>query len=172
MKNSLLLMCLLVLSFTNSAEVIFSDKYGFTLEIKQQVNVDQSIAYQQFLRIDQWWNAEHTYFGDSSKLILQAKAGGCFCEINGKKQVLHMTVSYVEPNKEIRLLGGLGPLQMMAVQGAMSWQFKKLNNNSTMIIQRYHVTGAIKGGLDKLAPIVDKVQTGQLNKLVEKLKNN
>jgi hypothetical protein len=31
-----------------------------------------------------------------------------------------MAVSYVEPNTELRMIGGLGPLQIMGVQGGMS----------------------------------------------------
>ena len=80
-----------------------------------------------------------------------------------------MVVSYVEPNKEVRMLGGLGPLQMMAVNGAMSWSFKDLENGKTLITHRYIVTGYYDEGLDKLAPVVDAVQTGQVKRLVESL---
>jgi len=84
-------------------------------------------------------------------------------------EVLHMTVSYVNPNTEIRMIGGLGPLQMMGVQGGMSWKFNPLSELQTEIIHRYQVVGFMPDGLDKLAAIVDRVQMTQVNALVSKL---
>lgn len=151
------------------SEVLSKSPHGFTLQIERNVNVSHQQAYQQFLNIAEWWNADHTYFGKSENLFIEGKAGGCFCEIEGDKQVLHMTVTYVEPNKEIKMVGGLGPLQMMGISGGMSWKFESLGNNKTKIIHRYQVNGTIDGGLDKLAPIVDQVQTIQVNALAETL---
>ncbi|SFC91703.1 hypothetical protein [Pseudoalteromonas denitrificans] len=79
-----------------------------------------------------------------------------------------MTVSYMNPNNEIRMIGGLGPLQMMGIQGGMSWQFKKISDSKTHIIHKYQVVGFVPDGLDKLADIVDKVQTIQVNNLAKK----
>ena len=67
-------------------------------------------------------------------MTIEAKAGGCFCEKSEEKEVLHMTVSYVEPNKEIRMVGGLGPLQMLGVHGGMSWKFEAIDANTTKIL--------------------------------------
>ncbi len=162
---------LLLLSFNLNAEVISSDSNGFLIQIESDVAVNASTTYNQFIKVGDWWNAEHTYFGKSENLSLQATAGGCFCEIEGNNQVLHMTVSYVDPGKEIRMIGGLGPLQMMGVYGGMSWKFVSTGKNKTRIIHRYQVSGYTDGGLDKLADIVDKVQTIQVESLVTKLKN-
>lgn len=152
-----------------SAKVLSSAANGFEIRIEGIAHTDPATAYQQFVQVGEWWNSEHTWFGKSADLSIDARAGGCFCEKDGKRQVLHMTVSYVDPNKEIRLVGGLGPLQMLGVHGGMSWQFESMGNNKTRIIQTYHLTGYMKEGLDKLAPIVDQVQTIQLNGLVKKL---
>jgi len=160
---------LLFLPFNLSAEVLSSSANGFTIQIERQVAAEPATAYQQFIKVGDWWNADHTYYGQSANLTLDARAGGCLCEIDGDKQVLHMTVSYVEPGKEVRMIGGLGPLQMMGVHGGMSWQFVPVGKSETKIIHRYQVTGFMDGGLDKLAPIVDKVQTLQVELLVTKL---
>jgi hypothetical protein len=163
----ILFLCL----FSHSAlsEIISSNAIGFQINIKRTVNVNSKQAYAQFMKIGEWWNADHTYFGQSENLSIQAKAGGCFCEKSGEKEVLHMTVSYVDPEKEIRMIGGLGPLQMMGVQGGMSWKFIDINDNQTQIVHHYQVSGFSKDGLEFLAPIVDKVQTQQVDSLVNKL---
>ena len=157
------------LPFKTISQVISKSEHGFTIQIKQEANVDSKTAYQQFLKVNEWWNAEHTYFGKSENLFIEAKANGCFCEVEGDKQVLHMIVSYVEPNKEIKMIGGLGPLQMMGVNGGMSWKFIDLGNNKSKVIHHYQVSGAIDGGLDKIAPFVDQVQTIQVSALINKL---
>ena len=168
MKKSIFL---LLISFNVSAEVISADQHGFEINIEKIVRVDYKTAYQQFVKVGEWWDGDHTYFGDSKKLSIMPKAGGCFCEILDDKEVLHMTVSYVEPYKEIRMVGGLGPLQMLGVHGGMSWKFEVIDKNTTKVIHHYQVVGYMKGGFKSLAPIVDKVQTIQVMRLANKLEN-
>jgi len=152
-----------------NAEVMNKSAASFSIEIKVETGQSIETVYQQFLNVSDWWDGEHSWFGSAENFYLEPKAGGCFCEVDGDRQVQHMVVSYVEPNKEVRMLGGLGPLQMMAVNGAMSWSFKDLENGKTLITHRYTVTGYYDEGLDKLAPVVDAVQTGQVKRLVESL---
>ena len=168
---------LLLLPLNLNAEVLSSGTNGFIIQIESQADAVPAVAYQQFINVGDWWNAEHTYYGKSENLSIDAKAGGCFCEIEGNKQVLHMTISYVDPGSssnspEIRMIGGLGPLQMMGVHGGMSWQFVSVGDDQTKIIHRYQVTGYMEGGLDKLAPIVNQVQQLQVDKLVLQLEAN
>ena len=80
-----------------------------------------------------------------------------------------MLVTYVQPGREIRMVGGLGPLQMMGVHGGMRWTFEALPAGGTRITQTYNVTGYAQGGLGRLADIVNAVQTGQHDALVSKL---
>ncbi len=164
-----LMFALLLLPLNLIAKVVDSAPGGFVLKVERQVDVAPSVAYQHFSQINKWWIADHTYFGKSQNLSLELSAGGCFCEIEGDKQVMHMMVSYVEPDKEVRMVGGLGPLQMMGVNGGMSWKFESLKNGKTKITHQYQVSGWSAGGLDKLAPIVDKVQTMQVDALVNSL---
>ena len=167
--NKLVLLLLLTLSSVVHAELISKDKYGFEVKIEKTVPVDQASAYQQFLQVGDWWNGDHTWFGQSKDLYIEARAGGCFCEVSGDKQALHMLVSYVNPNKELRMIGGLGPLQPMGVHGGMVWQFEKVDNNHTKIIFNYKVIGRMEGGLDTLAPVVAKVLDLQVSGLANKL---
>jgi hypothetical protein len=168
MKKSLFLI-LLALSLNSNAEVVSAENHGFEINIERVVKVDQKTAYEQFINVAEWWSSAHTFFGDSKNLTIEAKAGGCFCEKSEEKEVLHMTVSYVEPNKEIRMVGGLGPLQMLGVHGGMSWKFEAIDANTTKILHHYQVNGYMKGGFTGLAPIVDKVQTIQVESLVARL---
>lgn len=153
---------------TNAA-VLEKSPSHFVLEITTITEVSRDAAFAQFTRIHEWWDAQHSWFGAARNFSLDTSAGGCFCEIDGDRQVQHMTVSFINPGHEIRLLGGLGPLQMMAVTGAMSWQFEPLADGRTQITQRYTVLGDDSQALDKLAPIVDSVQSGQQAALMSKL---
>lgn len=162
---TLLIFC----AFASQAEVITKSANGFAIKIEVVVEQPVEKTYQQFIKVGDWWNSDHTWFGDASKLSIEPQVNGCFCEIDGDKQALHMTVSYVEPNKEVRMIGGLGPLQMLGVHGGMSWKFEALEDNKTKITHSYQITGYMDGGLDKLAPIVDGVQAIQVKGLQEVL---
>lgn len=157
---------LLLIPIFSNADVIKSDASGFIIEIEKEVPVSQMNSYQQFLNIGQWWSNEHTWFGEAKNLYIEPRVNGCFCEVNGEQQASHMTVSYIEPNKEIRMRGGLGPLQMLALTGAMSWKFEALTKNTSRITFYYKVSGSPSDNLDKLAPIVNKVQSLQLNRFI------
>lgn len=154
-----------------NAEVVSRNEHGFQIQLEKVVSTNKKIAYQQFINVDQWWLKDHTWFGKSENLSIDARAGGCFCEIEGTKQVLHMTVSFINPNAEIRMIGGLGPLQMMGVQGGMNWKFEQLDSGKTKITHQYQVVGYLDGGLSELATIVDKVQSAQLDALAERIES-
>ena len=167
--KAVLIGVLLFIVLPVNAEVIDSDSNGFVIKIVVRVDATPEQVYRQFLNVGQWWNSEHTWFGDAGKLAIEPRAGGRFYEKDGDREALHMTVSYIDPNREVRMTGGLGPLQMMGVYGGMSWVFKALESGETEITHQYHVTGYLKGGLDKLAPVVDQVQSIQVDGLKKKL---
>jgi len=61
----------------------------------------------------------------------------------------------------VRQTGGLGPLQALAVDGAMTWKFTE-SGTTTTIEMTYTVGGYAPGGLASLAPIVDMVLGAQV----------
>ncbi|XOV86300.1 MAG: SRPBCC domain-containing protein [Pseudomonadota bacterium] len=126
-------------------------------------------AYAQFLRVNEWWDGNHSWFGRAEGFSIDPRAGGCFCEVAGERSHLHMTVSHVDPGVEVRMIGGLGPLQDLALQGAMVWRFEALPEGGTRIIHSYRVSGYLKDGLTGLAPAVDSVQGIQFSRLVARL---
>ena len=64
----------------------------------------------------------------------------------------------------LRLDAALGPLQEMAVTGVLTFKLEP-DAGGTRITMTYRIAGAMsmKGG--KLAPAIDQVMTGQLNRL-------
>ena len=142
---------------------------GFTLENSEWVPVAPDVAWRGLAEVGRWWPKDHTWWGDASRLSLETRAGGCFCEIDGARQAQHMTVVFAEPGKLLRLTGGLGPLQGMGLSGAMEWRLSE-ENGGTRITLWYRAGGYAPDDLRTLAPIVDRVQGQQLAGLAEYLR--
>lgn len=152
------------------AEVKDQAASGFTVENSQWVPVDSATAWKAFVHdVGKWWPADHSWWGDASKLSISEKAGGCFCEINGAQQAWHMTVTFVDPGKLMRMTGGLGPLQGMGLNGALEWRFVE-EKGGTRITLWYRAGGYTPDDLSKFVPVIDKVQGLQLGGLAEYLR--
>ncbi len=162
----------LLILVPSHAEVVHSAPNGFEIKLGVSVPTSPKLAYEQFLKVNEWWSPDHTWWGNAENLSLEAKAGGCFCETEGDNSVLHMTVVFVDPNREIRLSGGLGPLQQMGLHGVLTFKFIPVSDNETRIVQIYRVTGYDPNGLETLAPIVDQVQAVQMSRLQDRFKSN
>jgi uncharacterized protein YndB with AHSA1/START domain len=155
---------------TASAEVKDSAPNGFTIENSQVVPVDAATAWKALVDdVGRWWPKDHTWWGDASKLSIQARAGGCFCEIDGEQQAWHMTVTFVDPGSTLRMTGGLGPLQGMGLDGALEWRFAKAAEG-TKITLWYRAGGYTPDDISKFVPVVDKVQGQQLGGLADYLR--
>ena len=77
-----------------------------------------------------------------------------------------MTVIYADSGKMLRMSGGLGPLQALAVTGTMTFTFVD-TNGTTRLELTYTVGGYLAGpdGIGALAKPVDAVLTGQVMRL-------
>jgi uncharacterized protein YndB with AHSA1/START domain len=153
------------------AEVKDSAAAGFTVENAREVPVDAAIAWKALVEdVDRWWPKDHSWWGTESVLRIEPNAGGCFCEraTDGKRAALHMTVTYVEPGKLLRMTGGLGPLQGMGLHGALEWRFSE-SGGKTKIVMWYRAGGYTPDDVGKLAPVVDRVQAQQLGALADYL---
>lgn len=80
-----------------------------------------------------------------------------------------MTVSFVDPGKEIGMNGRLGPLHMLGVHGGMSWKFIAVNKKQIKIIHHYQIVGFFTRSSEKLSKIVAQGQTLQVSGLASKL---
>ena len=151
------------------AEVTASSPSGFVSKHELFLPVAPARAYQALVQdVSQWWDASHSYSGDAAAFSMADVAGGCFCEVKGDVRVEHMRVVNVQQGKSITLQGGLGPLQSLAVQGSMTFQFEAAEQDGvagTTLRYVYHVSGWRPGGLKDWAGPVDQVQLGQLLRL-------
>lgn len=128
------------------------------------LHVTPAQAYTALVDVAHWWNSQHTWSGNAANLSLVPEAGGCFCERWSNNSVQHMQVLWASKDHLLRLQGGLGPLQDMAVQGVMTFALKPDGKGSTLSFE-YRVNGASGSGLDKLAADVDEVLMQQLDRL-------
>lgn len=147
-------------------EVTSSSDSGFVSEHRLILKGSPQTVYQALTKdINLWWDAEHSYSGQAKNFSLEAIPGGCFCEKIPGGGVEHMRVVYADPGKQLRLSGGLGPLQEMAVVGSMDFKLVGRKGGTTELIYRYSVGGYVPGGLAPLAGPVDQVQLDQLKRL-------
>ncbi len=165
MTRRSLVLALAMLTGTASsslAKVVDSAENGFTVQHSVTVDASPAKTYQALVDVAEWWHPDHTWAGDSKKLSLEPKAGGCFCErLDGQGSVQHLEVVYADPGKLLRLRGGLGPLQSMGVTGSLSFDFSE-NAGSTMVTLTYQVGGYYPQGLNTLADVVNEVLGMQL----------
>ena len=75
-----------------------------------------------------------------------------------------MAVIFADPGKTLRMSGGLGPLQSLAVVATMTWTFSKTNDGSR-VDWVYTVGGYMPGGLQSLAEPVDNMLKQQMARL-------
>jgi hypothetical protein len=151
-----------------AAEVKDSSTLGFTIQDSVFIASEPKDVYHSLVAdIGQWWDSAHTFSGNASNLSIDDRAGGCFCEkLENGGSVRHLEVVFADPAKTLRMIGGLGPLQAMAVTGSMTWSFSKIDSGTNVKVL-YSVGGYRSGGLQKMAPLVDKVILEQLTRLKE-----
>lgn len=149
----------LCLSATAYADVTSSAPGGFTIEHDVVVSADRATAYNAAVEhIGEWWSSDHTITGDASRLSIEPRAMGCFCEDLGEGgAVVHLVVTFVNRDVVVRLSGGLGPLGLMGVAGNMTWEFFETDDGGTRLKWTYAVGGYRPGGLDAVALPVDYV---------------
>lgn len=168
----LLAMGLVLAASPAAAEVKAASEGGFSIAMTTVVAAPPDRLWAAMTQIGRWWNPDHSWSGDAANMTLDARAGGCFCEAlpREKGSVEHLRVLFAQPGALLRLGGGLGPLQTMAINGVMDWKLKPVASGTELSLT-YAVSGAIPGGGQGLAPIVDQVlaeQFGRLKAFAEK----
>jgi uncharacterized protein YndB with AHSA1/START domain len=156
---------LLLFGGSAAAEVIDVAAHGFEVRESVQVAASPDQVFAVLLQPARWWSSDHTFSGSAANLVLEARAGGCWCETlpNGGS-VEHLRVVYVAPGKVLRLRGALGPFQGLAVEGAMTWSVKSNGSGSDISIS-YAVGGYVKDGFDALSKAADRVLGEQIERL-------
>jgi uncharacterized protein YndB with AHSA1/START domain len=169
MRNPCVTVVLILLSILAAplrAEVLDAASNGFTVRHVLSIAATRETVYRAATQqVGAWWLDDHTLGGDASKLTMDTRTLGCFCEdLGGGAGVVHMIVTFVNPAVIIRLTGGLGPLGLMGLAGNMTWEFAD-DPTGTQLTLTYAVGGYLAGGLDPLAPAVDGVLLDQMTSL-------
>jgi uncharacterized protein YndB with AHSA1/START domain len=148
-----------------AAKVVSVVPHGFEVVETVKVTATPAQAYAALAQVGRWWNGEHSYSGDAANMRLEPRPGGCLCErMKDGGAIEHLRVVYAQPNRVLRLQGGLGPLQEEGAVGSLTWAIKPVAGGAELT-QRYVVGGYARGGMEKLAPLVDDVLTEQLTRL-------
>jgi uncharacterized protein YndB with AHSA1/START domain len=161
-----MLLGVLLLSIPAIAEVIDAESGGFSLVQEVTIAAPRQEAWQAAVKeVGQWWSSDHTISGDATRMSIDPQPQGCFCEAIGDHAgVVHLTVTFVNPNVLMRLTGGLGPLGLLGVDGNMMWEFFDAEDGTTVRFS-YVVGGYRPGGLEEMAGPVDYVIGKALDRL-------
>lgn len=125
-----------------------------------------SDAWKHVVDVAAWWSPAHTYSGQAKNLSLDVRPGGCWCENWAAGGVEHARVLMAMPGKALRVEGGFGPLQGMAVKATMTFTLKPAADPSkTQLHVVYLVNGTSESKLDGFAGPVDGVLTTQFGRL-------
>jgi uncharacterized protein YndB with AHSA1/START domain len=148
------------------AEVVDATEAGFTVRNTATIASAPANVYTKLVNdIGRWWDPEHTYSKNAGNLSLDARAGGLFLEkLENGGSVVHMTVVFAAPGRTLRMVGGMGPLQAFGLSGSLTWQLAP-EGAGTQVELTYVVGGYKPGGLQAMAPVVDKVLAEQLRRL-------
>ena len=146
-------------------DVIAHGEGGFQLRSSVSIAAPVAAVFEALTgRIGSWWDGAHTYGGNASALSIDPSPGGCFCETLSGGEVQHLTVSFVDQDRELRLLGGLGPLQALGATGAMRFALTEAGAGTRLDVT-YNVTGFFPDGSADWAGAVDRVVAEQVHRL-------
>jgi Polyketide cyclase / dehydrase and lipid transport len=154
--------CVLLASSAH-AEVTDKSAAGFEVTERVTVAAPAGKVWDALMRPDRWWSPDHTWSHDAKNLYFDPS--GCFCERLKRGAVRHMTIVYNDGATQLRMFGGLGPLQLTGASGNMVVALKP-SGAGTDIVMTYDVGGYAKGGLSETyAAPVDRVLGEQLARL-------
>ena len=165
-KSALAVLTVLLIPAATRAAVADSSAAGFTVKITVNIQATPDDVYRRLVHnVGDWWNPAHTFSGDAHALTIDNRAPGCFCErLPNLGTARHMEVVTAAPGEKLVMVGGLGPLQPLAVNGAMTFLLSP-DAGSTKLVLTYAVGGYTPAGLASWAAPVDSVLTEQVMRL-------
>lgn len=148
---------------------------GFMTRHTATVVAAPDAAWAELIEPSGWWSGEHSFSGDAENFTLDARAGGCFCEMlpagpdrPTPGSVRHMEVLFTDPGTALRLSGALGPLQSEPLTAVLTVTLKPVDEG-TRILFEYVVGGTMRFPVDQISPAVDRVIGEQLERLAARL---
>jgi len=169
-KQVLMALVVAVLVFVGlpaaQADVVNSAADGFTVKATVNIHASPADVYRKIVKeVGNWWDSGHTFSGDAHNMSIDERPMGCFCEkLSGNGAIRHMEVIYFQPGKVLRMSGGIGPLQSMAVSAVATFNLSS-DGDGTKLEFIYSVGGYSPTGLDKIAPVANSVLTEQITRL-------
>jgi hypothetical protein len=163
MKAAIALVLALLAPCGAHAEVSELTASGFLSTHRFDVAAPPAAVYDALARPGEWWNGQHSYSGNAANLVLEPRAGGCFCERWDGNSVEHGRVIYAQRDKALRIDGALGPLQEMGAVGILQFALAPADGGSKLVVT-YRVRLA-DPGVEKIAPVVDRVIGEQARRL-------
>jgi len=155
----------LVLASPTYAAVVSVGPSGF--ELKQTVHIAASPdkVYAALIQPKLWWDSGHTFSGSAANLIIDARAGGCFCEAlpNGGS-VQHEVVVDADPGQALVMRGALGPFQDRGVDGALAFRLTPAGGGTDLVMTN-DLGGYMSEGLADWAPRADAMLADQMARL-------
>ncbi len=161
-----------------AAEVIATSENSFVTRDEAVVEANPKAVWLALISPARWWNASHTWSGDSANLTITPQAGGCFCEripedpdpekITLEGSVEHMRVIQAYPERALRMQGALGPLQSEPVTGILTVAISEVEEG-TKIVWEYNVGGSMRYKIGEISEAVGGVMTQQLSGLAQSL---
>lgn len=162
------------------AEVVETSADRFVTRDEVVVRAAPKAAWLALISPGDWWDDDHTWSGEAANMSITPQGGGCFCEripeqdttvrvgLAGSAQ--HMTVVMAQPEKVLRMRGGLGPLQSEPAEGVLTITMQSDGKSGgTKIVWEYVVGGSMRYDLGTIAKAVDGVMSQQLARLADKL---
>lgn len=160
------------------AEVAENEAHGFVSVHEVAIAAPPERVWEALVEeVGQWWDPAHTYSGDASNLdYVLLVAPGLWEEFREghaeESYVRHMDIDMIRPPRTLRLRGGIGPLQPLAVVGSMTFNLQPAPESATeapdegasgtRLAYRYVVNGP---RLRDWAEPVDRVMGEQLARL-------
>ncbi len=156
------------------AEMASSTSNGFVVRHTVDVRGTPEAAWAKLIVPSGWWSSGHSWSGDAKNMTLDARAGGCFCEVlpavtaapasgttparaaSAAGSAEHMRVVQAQPGKVLRMSGGLGPLQSEPLTGVMTITLRP-HQGGTRILFEYVVGGYMRFDTATIGPAVDRV---------------
>lgn len=161
-----------------AAEVTQSGEGGFVSRHEVVVAASPKEVWLALISPSGWWTSDHTWSGDAANLTLTPQAGGCFCEkipevdepgrFTLEGSVEHMRVIQAYPERALRMVGALGPLQSEPVNGVLTIAISEVEAG-TRIVWEYNVGGQMRYEVPVIARAVDAVMGLQLAGLAKPL---
>ena len=162
------------------AEIKSQSEAGFISGHSAEVLAKPDDVWKRLLSPKEWWSPAHSWSGSVAGFSIDAKAGGCFCELMQDKaadgtlktrgSVEHMRVIFADPGKVLRMQGALGPLQSEAILGTLTVAMEPLKDGAgTRLSFSYVAGGYTRFPITKVAPAVDAVLAEQFASLIKPL---